>query len=226
VGYSYFRHFARLLTKAGSPLKSQISRATTSRESLREDIALALREGCPWQDRIFQWLEAANSVFAEEVAATPGTARLLPTWLGRYLTPMALPNALKIMSYMDGGTLSVEQGDVRSVRPCSKGSHGWSIDYGKGENTFEAVICATGFDFPLYTYEGRTIFMPRSCIEGIGKPVRIASNYSMNLPYLEEQQSIWCVGPGLHQNVFAAGALFIIISQARAVVKNIVKATQ
>jgi hypothetical protein len=68
--------------------------------------------------------------------------------------------------------------------------------------------------------------MPGSDLERIREPVQIASNFSMNLPNLEEQQSIWFVGPGLHHNVFAAGALFIIISQARAVAKNIAKAAK
>ncbi|WP_080419662.1 FAD/NAD(P)-binding protein [Burkholderia ubonensis] len=217
----YFRYFIRTIAELSEvPLKKQFSHASTPAVRLREDIVIAERAECCWQDGIFRWIEAANAIYLQDSDDFKGgLAPYFRHWFGRYLTPVALPNAKKILNYIDGNVMTIEKGSVSAVS-LSKNSAAWRVSWGGRVHYFDAVVCASGFHYPKHVIDNSGAIIVSHSGEHNCHAIKIDNNYSIRRLDGGLGESIWFIGATLHERIFATGALFLITAQAKSVIEN------
>lgn len=219
----YLRYFLRIIANMSSvPLRRQFSRPLVIVERLREDIAIAERGNCCWQDGNFRWIEAANAMFLQNPDYFRyGLTKGFRHYLGRYLTPVALPNAKKILSHIEGKTLSVEKGVITTVFKDME-TDAWKVSINGACRYFDAIVCAAGFHHPEPVFGDTGSIMLNSDGQG-GLPVKIDSDYSVLLADGAQKESIWFTGAVLRKRIFATDAVFLITAQSKIIIDNLSK---
>lgn len=220
--YAYLKYAARTLSECShKPLRAQFSYTTRYDERLREEIAIAEQGDCLWQDLVTSFVHAANSMYMRDKEYLKfGFHPHFLEILYRYLTAIALPNARKLMRYIESGALALKRGELSDVVAAGSGDGGWLIDWGEGAQPFDAVVAATGFHYPYFVFNetGELEINTEGC-----RPehaINISPDMAADHPRLAGRESIWFVGTPAHVRLFTPSALFIVVSLADQVVTN------
>lgn len=221
---AYLRYFARIIDiHTGQPWRTQFSQAPRCEDRLREEIAIVERQGNPWQDMIVEFMLAINEVYRETEAYPTGVfhPRFRET-IYRYVTSIALPNAIKLMRYIEEGLLTIVQGQPRDIAFVAQTTPSWRIDFGAGKQSFDRVVAATGFYTPrLVLNDAGELEIDAAGGSG-GRPIHISRNLSVSWPHANRQESIWVVGMPAHERLWVPNALVIAVPMAYEVVGSMV----
>ena len=139
-----------------------------------------------------------------------------------YFAAIALPNAQKLMRYIDNGVLEIKKGTVTSVTaPHSKKGH-WFVDWRDGPQPFNAIVASVGFlnrNYVLNQAGELTSDVDRYEPDEI---VDVAPDMSADHPRFGKKESIWFVGIPAHLRLIVPNAFFIIAPRADQVVANMI----
>jgi hypothetical protein len=131
---------------------------------------------------------------------------------------MTLPNAQKILHYLDTGVLSIERGQIDQIQPLGR-ERAWKIRRGSEELQFDAVVCAAGFHHQRYAIDDLgSIWIGDDRFLG-GTEVDIANDLSIRFP--DRKESIWFVGRGNGRRSFATHGVPAVVPQAHQVARSL-----
>lgn len=216
LGFGYRKYFARAVRACtGRSWRAQFSRAERADQRLREDIAIAEHGGTAWQDWVVKFVNTANSLYLDYGERRIGGFHpAFGSLLFEYLTAAALPNARKILRYLESGQLTVERGEPRDVAAEQDGPGSWRIDWGRGERRFDAVVNAAGFHAPCFVLNANGEIEVQSDGRRAAAPIRASTDLSARIPQWGDTENIWLTGASLQGRLLTASAIFIITNLA------------
>ncbi|MFC6488638.1 FAD/NAD(P)-binding protein [Nitratireductor sp. GCM10026969] len=215
IKFRYLLYISRILkTIDKTPLRKQISFKNEISEKLKEEIIIAENGSSIWQNFLFSFLNAANSIRMNsqdfKIDIEPNTNHEL----ARYITSTVLPNAKKIFGFIEKKTLSVEKGHVSDVRLSHKRDKAWNVIWEGGEGRFDAVVCASGFHNHRYYFDDTgALVLTGECPSSQASTVDIASDLSIRHPKTKEEENIWITGSATNGRVYVSGAVALAIPQ-------------
>lgn len=220
--HAFLKYAAQAVRKhSRRPWRIQFSNAAHYDERLREEIAIAERGDCAWQDMVVNFLHTANAIYLRNEERLKGELHpSLQETLHRYVTAIALPNARKLMHHIDNRALTIRRGTLNHIATPTDGRGHWSADWGEGAQRFDAVVAATGFHFPYYVFNDAGELEIDAEGSRPDQAINIAQEMAADLPHPLEKESIWFVGSPAHVRLFVPNALIIVAPMADQVVAN------
>ncbi len=220
----YLKYFSGLLKKhTNKSWREQISFARNYRDRLDEEIIIAEKGDSQWQDITVNFMIVMNEIYLNNTLYFVGSFHPdFMTVIHRYLQSISLPNARKLLRYMDNGSLAVQKGVVHSITHPDISSGSWLIDWGCGHKKFNAVVSATGYNSPYYFFNNKGQIVIDANGEHAKDAIAISSSLGFSHPYFKEIESIWFVGMPAHARLWAANAFFVTLNLASQVVDNII----
>jgi hypothetical protein len=221
--HAYLKYFARHMSDlAGPSWRKQFSGARACDERLRDQIRLAKLGQCQWQDLLVDLVETINAIHTKTRSPFPGAMHpAVGEHIEPYLTALALPNAKKLLDLMDNGLLSVSKGRLNDVIAPPDASTPWSVNWGEGHQSFDAIVVAAGFYAPrLVRNETGDVEIDVHGARG-KETVDLSHWLTTEPPRPAEQGNLWCVGPLAHSRVPISSALFVTTSVTAQVAANL-----
>jgi len=221
--HAYLKYLAyHMSTLAGPSWREQFSTAHAYAERLRDQIRLAERGQCQWQDLLVDLVETINAIYAG--TRFPFRGAMHPAMAERvdpYLTALALPNAKKLLSLIDDGLLSVCKGKLLDVVAPPDKAVPWCVNFGEGFQRFDAIVVTAGFHAPrLVKNEAGEME-----IEARGgrreETVALSQRLNAEPTRAAGAGNLWFVGPPAHSRVPISSALFANASVAARVADNL-----
>ncbi|WP_273795150.1 FAD/NAD(P)-binding protein [Brucella intermedia] len=220
LNFTLFRHVIRALSKnTAMPWRRQFSYAVSPAERLREEIAIAERGECQWQDMIVTFVDALNWLYVRNRDQFQGKLSNFLEVLYPFFTAAALPNAQKLMRYIDEGRLEIKRGTLDRLDASEPDAGFWLTDWGNGSQSFDAIVNSTGYLGQTCIFNAGEIkfdttgFRPEEVLD-------ICLDMSATHPELHRKESIWFVGPAARARLLVSNALFVIAPLADEVIAN------
>ncbi len=132
------------------------------------------------------------------------------------------------MNYIEGGSLSVGRGELFHVAiSITRDSGGlWSVDWGEGNQYFDAVVSAAGFRIPCYVFNDSGELELDVLGQRREGAVEVSSEMAARHPCLHGDESIWFVGNIAQTRLLAINGLPFIVALADRVITNMVSGMQ
>lgn len=219
LNYKYLRYFIKTLhTHTKVPCHSQFSSANDVYHRLSEEIEIAEKASCEWQDLASNFIVSMNELYLTEDAYFQGAFHPdFAKTLERYITAIALPNAKKLLHYINIGSLIVQPGEIQNIS-TEKHHNSWLIDWGVGEYHFEAVVNATGYYAPYFFINSQgNLEIDRQCTH-MDDSISILSSMAAKI---EQQENIWFVGMPAHIRLWTPNAMIAVTTLANRLIENI-----
>jgi hypothetical protein len=202
----------------GLPVSEQTVRAPDSISRLRAEIGLAESEHTKWSDLTFHGIGVLNEMVGKWDAAT--RARLLPKAYGiltRYVNALPLLVARRLLDSLESGTAKISPVPPRTVKPSDDG---WEVEWeGGGTERFEAMVAATGYNFPRFPMRGTDGVAITHA--GSLKPgetlAKITADLRLDLGRNGKPERIWAIGPATNQRFPMAHIIFLAARHSRSV---------
>ncbi|RKP45261.1 FAD/NAD(P)-binding protein [Trinickia fusca] len=174
------------------PLSKQVSRATDIETRLREEIQLAESGQNNWQNIIIELLEMADTLL---VSAGPAVQQrvLDACWslVQRYLFSFPVGNAKALLSYIESGRLKIIAGAPREL---AEQAGEWAVTWADDSvQTFDAVVCATGFHRPRFHARAQEIEIVTD-LSRRAEPPAVGPDLRVTLPESQSPEDIWLIG--------------------------------
>ncbi|CAB3764395.1 FAD/NAD(P)-binding protein [Paraburkholderia humisilvae] len=217
--HAYLKYVARHLSAfVGKSWRNQFAALGVPDQRLREQIRLAESGQNQWQDLLVDLVDAVNEVYARSERPFPGGIHpAIMHSIEPYLTSLALPNARKLLHFMDIGLLSVATGQLKEVISPGNTSASWCVDWGDGQKNFGAVVVAAGFHLPRVVANGPGRAELDHYSERAQHAVGVTHSLTAAPARPAGQGNLWFVGPPAHARVPIASALFVTASVAERV---------
>lgn len=213
----FYWHLLRRIARAaqasrGRSLRAQISRSTANvRERLAQEISLASGGVCDWQEVMVPFMDLAESAWKDTPVEQQrvALANCSPV-IGRYLFAIPVRTARTIAEYMDAGQLR-----IISAQPF-RVSHeqGWVVEWAdKKLETFDAIVCATGFSKPQWRATNSSL---EWCVEQ--RPshsgVRVTPDLRVCFDGAIHPERIWTIGIASHLAAPIVNSVYQTVRQA------------
>ncbi|CAM3710736.1 FAD/NAD(P)-binding protein [Xenorhabdus thuongxuanensis] len=223
--HAYLKYFCRTLNKYTKiPWREQFSNANSYRERLREEIAIAEQGKSQWQDMIVNFMHVINEVHLNDDAYFGGSFHPnVEKMLHRYITAIALPNAQKLLHYMDSGSLIIQKGEILNVAIEKGETDTWLVNLGRDYQPFDAIVAAVGYHRPDFIIDEDGILEIDTHGQRSGRAISISPEMAAILPNFKEKESIWFVGTPAHKRLWVPNALVVVTNIANRVIKNMLK---
>ncbi|CFQ71780.1 FAD/NAD(P)-binding protein [Yersinia enterocolitica] len=223
--YSYIKYFVGLLKKhTNESWRDQFSFVRNYRDRLYEEISIAEKGKCQWQDITVNFLNVMNEIHLANTSYFVGSFH--PDFMKiihRYLSSIPLINARKILQYIDNGVLFVQKGEIGDISISARSPDVWRIDWGEGDKHFDAIVCATGYCLPYYFFDSKGHIVIDIHSEHAKDAILISSSLGISHPYFKEIESIWFVGIPAHTRLWIVNAFFVVLALANQTVDNIMR---
>lgn len=219
LNYKYLKYFIKTLhTHTKVPCHSQFSSANDVYHRLSEEIDIAEKASCEWQDLASNFIVSMNELYLTEDAYFKGSFHPdFAKTLERYITAIALPNAKKLLHYINAGSLIVQPGEIQNIS-TEKHNNSWLIDWGVGEYHFEAVVNATGYYAPYFFINSLgNLEIDNQCTH-MDDSISILSSMAAKI---EQQENIWFVGMPAHIRLWTPNAMIAVTTLANRLIENI-----
>ncbi|OTA20031.1 hypothetical protein Xbed_01746 [Xenorhabdus beddingii] len=223
--HRYLKYFYRALKKHTKiSWREQFSNANSYRERLREEIAIAEQGKSQWQDIIVNFIDVINAVHLTDKIYFGGSFHPnAEKILRRYIGAVALPNAKKLLQYIDNGSLIIQQGEILNVATEEGETGTWLVNLGQDDQSFDAVVAAVGYHRPNFVIDKNRSLEIDVYGHRSEYAVSISPEMAASHPYLQEKESIWFVGIPAHRRLWVPNALIVAVNVATRVVKNMMK---
>jgi hypothetical protein len=175
----------------GRPLRSQIDRSSDVVERLAHEAALARRGATDWQNVLVRYMNLAESLLLGRTLEVQRKAlNNCANAVGRYLFALPLQTADKLLRYMKEGRLHV----MPAVPARCYQDEKWHVEWsGGGFDSFDAVVCATGFK--------KQYFHATHDALALVKKTAIPST----VPHVSRDLRIWLPGADTPERIWTAG---------------------
>lgn len=222
---AYLKYFYRALNKYTKiPWREQFSNANSYRERLREEIAIAEQGKSQWQDMIVNFMDVINEVHLNDKTYFDGSFHPnVEKMLHRYITAIALPNARKLLHYMDEGSLIIQQGEILNVVIEEGEANTWLVNLGQDYQPFDAVVAAVGYHQPDFVIDEDGKLEIDTHGQHSERAISISPEMVAIHPDLKEKESIWFVGTPAHKRLWVPNALVVVANIATKVIKNMLR---
>ncbi|CDG17017.1 FAD/NAD(P)-binding protein [Xenorhabdus doucetiae] len=220
--HAYLKYFRRTLNKYTKiPWREQFSNANSYRERLREEISIAEQGKSQWQDITVNFMDVINEIHLTDKTYFDGTFHPnVEKMLHRYITAIALPNARKLLHYMDSDVLTIQQGAILNV-VVEEGEKGaWLVNLGQDYQRFDAVVTAVGYHRPYFVIDENGQLEIDAYGHRSECAVSISPEMAASHPYFKEKESIWFVGTPAHRRLWVPNALVVVANIATRVINN------
>lgn len=196
----FYWHLLRRIARAaqasqGRPLREQISRSTNVRERLAQEISLASRGVCDWQEVMVPFMDLAESAWKDTPVEQQriALANCFPV-VSRYLFAIPVRTARTIDEYMETGQLRIISAQPFRV----SNEQSWVVEWtDKKIETFDAIVCATGFSKPQWRATNNSL---EWCVEQ--RPshpgVQVTSDLRVCFDDSIHPERIWTIGVASH----------------------------
>ena len=221
--YSYVKYFSRVLRQnLGKDWSLQFSYASSVVDRLKEEVAIAGRGDSHWQEYVVDFMHAINRLHSKgdvyfEGFFHPAFERLLY----RYITALALPNARKLLKYIEDGVLCVQSGEITRMGYSQGSPHPWRVNWAAGDYRFDAIVSATGY------YQSRYVMSDNGKIELEVGGDRSKNNALTILPTMAgahesfgERESIWFLGAPARPRLWVPNALVVVTPLANRIIES------
>ncbi|MBC8947885.1 FAD/NAD(P)-binding protein [Xenorhabdus sp. TS4] len=223
--HAYLKYFYRALKKYTKiPWREQFSNANSCRERLREEIAIAEQGKSQWQDMIVNFVYVVNEVHLNDNTYFGGSFHPnFEKMLHRYITAIALPNAQKLLHYMDSGSLLIQKGEILNVVIEEGEANTWLVNLGQDYQPFDAIVAAVGYHQPDFILDEDGILEIDTHGQRSERAISISPEMGVIPPDFKEKESIWFVGTPAHKRLWVPNALFVVANVANLVIKSMLK---
>lgn len=222
VRLKYLRFLIKELKKLSRiPASQQFAKATSIEERLREEIQIAEKGECTWQDLVLSFVEAANIIyFSRTESYTYGFEPDFQRRMMRYVAAAALPNAKRILKHIESGAVAVKKGNATNVHAPNMVDKVWKVEWEHGAGCFDAVVCATGFQNHQYHFDDTGTLVLGNKRAGQADVIDIAHDLSIRNPKTNEQENIWITGSGTHGRILTSSGVALSIPQVMTAISG------
>ncbi|WP_273795155.1 FAD/NAD(P)-binding protein [Brucella intermedia] len=218
--FTLFRQVIRALSRYSAvPWRRQFSYAISPAERLREEIAIAERGECQWQNMIVTFVDALNWLYVRNRDQFQGKLSNFLEVLYPFFTAVALPNAQKLMRYIDDGRLEIKRGTLDRLVAPESDARSWLADWAGNSQSFDAIVNSTGYSGKVCIFNAGELKFDASALRP-EELLDISPDMSANHPELHRKESIWFAGQAARASLLVSNALFIIAPLADEVIAN------
>lgn len=195
---------------SGRPLRYQIDRHPDPIERLRREVALAQRGDTDWQHILVAHMDAAalrlrDAPVSQQREALAACSRAV----GRYLFACPVESAASLLERADAGRLT-----VKAAAPVSLWYEAsWHVGWEDGSHeTYDAVVCATGFQKPPLYATANALFLHGAPRQGV--PPDVSADGQVRLDGAARSERIWTLGIASHLGAPITNAVYQAVRQA------------
>jgi hypothetical protein len=202
----------------GLPVSEQMVPPSEPISRLRAEISLAEAGQTKWSDLTFHGIGVLNDMVGKWDAATRG--RLLPKAYGiltRYVNALPLLIARRLLESLESGKAQISPVPLRAVRPDGEG---WEVEWEGGRiDRFDAVVAATGYNFPRFPMRGsdRIVITHAGQLKPGDQLAKIGDDLQLDLGRTGKPERIWAIGPATNQRFPMAHIIFLGARHSRLV---------
>ena len=205
----------------GLSVAEQIVAPAAAPARLRDEIELAESERTKWSDLAFDAILLLNQL----VGGWDDEARrrLLPGLyeiLSRYVNALPLLIAQRLLESIDDEQVTISPVFLETLRLSGKG---WTVAWADGRaEAFDAVIVATGYDFPRFTCHGPDGFeiTNAGALSPDDELVRMSDR--LRLDWASGRfERVWALGPATNQRFPLAHIIFLAAKHAAVIAPQV-----
>lgn len=220
--YRYVKYFSKVLRQnIGKDWSQQFSYSSTVLGRLKEEVEIAESGDSQWQEYVVDFMHAINGVHNKEDVYFDGSFHpRFERLLYRYITALALPNARKLLKYIEDGVLCVQGGEISAMDYSDRRPNAWNVSWGGEVHGFDTIVAATGY------YQSRYVMSDDGRVEldVTGERGRHAITILPSMAGAHEsfggKESIWFVGAPARPRVWVPNALVVVTPLANQVIES------
>jgi uncharacterized NAD(P)/FAD-binding protein YdhS len=221
--FALLRAIERGLRQIGAPtLRPQVSRARTTIDRLREEIALAEQDRIAWQDLLLAFLKQGNDILAAEGHGIPFEHfRNCMRMTTRYLSAVPASNAKKLLKFLEEGSLQIRKAGLQHVR---RGAD-WEValDDGMPVEHYDAIVCASGYKKPPLDVTGDALLVDPEPGREWTEP-KVSPDLRVCLPGASLPERIWLLGVTSYKRAPLVNGVYQATKQAEFIRSQLVAA--
>ena len=223
MGYRYLNYFSRVLRQnLGKDWSLQFSRASSVVDRLREEVEIAGSGASHWQEYVVDFMHAINRLHSKgdlyfEGCFHPAFEQLLY----RYISALALPNARKLLKYLEDGVLCVQSGEVTRIGYSQGRPHPWRVNWAAGDHRFDAIVSATGYHQSRYVMgDDGKIELDMRGDRSQRQPITVLPTMAGAHESFGEHESIWFLGAPARPRLWHPNALVVVTPMANRIIES------
>ncbi|MGC3525905.1 FAD/NAD(P)-binding protein [Pseudomonas aeruginosa] len=212
----FYWHLLRRVARAaqaihGRRLKEQVARSAHVPEMLMQEIALASRGVCDWQEVIVPFMDLAESAWKNAPVDDQRVALAnCSAVIGRYLFAIPVQTARTIAGYINAGLLRIMSAQLLHV----SNDQGWVVEWADDQcETFDAIVCATGFSKPQWRASRDSL---EWCTEQLPShpPTHVTPDLRVCFDGKHHPERIWTIGVASHLAAPVVNSVYQTVRQA------------